>query len=53
MRLRYARKVFLGGTLACVGGFYILNVLWHVPTASIFTASPTLITIILLLIRTL
>ncbi len=48
----YARKVLLGGMLACIGGFYTLNVLLSIPIASALTATPIFITIVLLLIRT-
>lgn len=48
---RYVRKVFLGGTLACAAGFYILKVLLGASAESALTAVPTFITIVLLLIR--
>ncbi|KAL8723289.1 MAG: hypothetical protein Q9181_007319 [Wetmoreana brouardii] len=48
----YARKVLLGGVLACVGGYYTLVKLLNVSAGSAFTATPIFFTIVVLLIRT-
>ncbi|KAL8856128.1 MAG: hypothetical protein Q9178_007253 [Gyalolechia marmorata] len=47
----YARKVLLGGVLACLGGYYTLVKMLSVSAASAFTATPIFFTIVVLLIR--
>lgn len=47
----YVHKVFLWGLAAFTVGFYVLNVLLHIPATSAINGLPTLFTIVLGLIK--
>lgn len=49
----YARKVFVGGILACLGGLYVLRAWMRISQAASLAAMPAFFTIAMLLIRTL
>ncbi|KAL8900816.1 MAG: hypothetical protein Q9207_005507 [Kuettlingeria erythrocarpa] len=50
--LEYARKVFVGGILACLGGLYVLRVWMQISQAAALVALPAFFTVAMLLIRT-
>lgn len=50
--LVYARKVFVGGILACLGGLYVLRAWMRISQAASLAAMPAFFTVAILLIRT-